>query len=104
MADLAALNDGNCLVHAACDQMLYGSYTAGACGAFSATVTIAPELCKRQGGLFVGRPGERHSHPPADRPHRHDLSLPIISRQSEGTDQPAGTQRRPVAPPFPAGA
>lgn len=57
MVDLAALNDGNCLVHAACDQMLYGSYTAGACGAFSAVVTIAPELCKRQGGPFCRATG-----------------------------------------------
>jgi 4-hydroxy-tetrahydrodipicolinate synthase len=52
LAEIAALNDDHYLVYAACDQMLYGSYTAGACGAFSAMVTIAPELCKRQWEAF----------------------------------------------------
>ena len=48
LAELAALNDNEYLVYAACDQMLYGTYVAGAHGAFSAMVTIAPELCQRQ--------------------------------------------------------
>ncbi len=52
LAEISALNDGSYLVYAACDQMLYGTYTAGACGAFSAMVTIAPELCKRQWEAF----------------------------------------------------
>jgi dihydrodipicolinate synthase/N-acetylneuraminate lyase len=52
LAEISALNDGSYLVYAACDQMLYGTYTAGACGAFSAMVTIAPELCKRQWDAF----------------------------------------------------
>lgn len=52
LAEISALNDGGYHVYAACDQMLYGTYTAGACGAFSAMVTIAPELCKRQWEAF----------------------------------------------------
>lgn len=52
LAEIAAANDGGYLVYAACDQMLHGCYTAGACGAFSAMVTIAPELCKRQWEAF----------------------------------------------------
>lgn len=52
LAEIAAANDGGYLVYAACDQMLLGCYTAGACGAFSAMVTIAPELCKRQWEAF----------------------------------------------------
>ena len=52
LAEIAALNDGSFNVYAACDQMLYGCYTAGACGSFSAMVTIAPELCQRQWQAF----------------------------------------------------
>lgn len=52
MADFAADNDGNYLVYGACDSMLYGTYVSGACGAFSALVTIAPHLCKRQWEAF----------------------------------------------------
>ncbi len=52
LAEISSLNDGGYLVYTACDQMLYGTYAAGACGAFSAMVTIAPELCKRQWDAF----------------------------------------------------
>jgi len=48
LAEIAALCRNNTKIYAACDQMLYGAYTAGACGAFSAMVTIAPELCRQQ--------------------------------------------------------
>lgn len=58
LAEIAAVNNGRYNVYAACDQMLYGTYVAGACGAFSAMVTIAPELCKRQWEAF--RRGEQH--------------------------------------------
>lgn len=52
LAEIAALAGGRANVYAACDQMLYGCYTAGACGAFSAMVTIAPDLCQRQWQAF----------------------------------------------------
>lgn len=52
LAEISAMNDGRYLVYAACDQLLYGTYVAGACGAFSAMVTIAPELCKLQWEAF----------------------------------------------------
>jgi len=52
LAEICALNSGAYNVYAACDQLLYGTYTAGACGAFSAMVTIAPELCKQQWEAF----------------------------------------------------
>jgi len=52
LAEIAALAGDRTNVYAACDQMLYGTYTAGACGAFSAMVTIAPELCQRQWQAF----------------------------------------------------
>ena len=52
LAEIAALCHGRHLVYAACDQMLYGTYVSGACGAFSAMVTIAPELCRRQWRAF----------------------------------------------------
>jgi 4-hydroxy-tetrahydrodipicolinate synthase len=52
LAEIAALSRGGTNIYAACDQMLYGTYTAGACGAFSAMVTIAPELCQAQWQAF----------------------------------------------------
>jgi dihydrodipicolinate synthase/N-acetylneuraminate lyase len=52
LAEIAALSRGGTNIYAACDQMLYGTYTAGACGAFSAMVTIAPELCQHQWQAF----------------------------------------------------
>jgi len=52
LAEIAALSAGRTNIYAACDQMLYGTYTAGACGAFSAMVTIAPELCQEQWQAF----------------------------------------------------
>jgi len=52
LAEIAVVNTGAYNVYAACDQLLYGTYTAGACGAFSAMVTIAPELCQRQWQAF----------------------------------------------------
>ena len=52
LAEIAALSRSGTHIYAACDQILYGTYTAGACGAFSAMVTIAPELCQRQWQAF----------------------------------------------------
>ncbi len=52
LAEICAVNIGAYNVYAACDQLLYGTYTAGVCGAFSAMVTIAPELCQRQWQAF----------------------------------------------------
>lgn len=52
LAEIAALAADRTNVYAACDQMLYGCYTAGACGAFSAMVTLAPDLCQRQWQAF----------------------------------------------------
>ncbi|MEX1048704.1 MAG: dihydrodipicolinate synthase family protein [Akkermansiaceae bacterium] len=53
MADFAASSNGTYLVYGACDSMLYGTYVSGACGAFSALVTIAPTHCKRQWEAFL---------------------------------------------------
>jgi len=39
-------------VFSACDEMLYSTYIAGACGTISAIVTVAPELCVRQWQAF----------------------------------------------------
>ncbi len=50
MAEMATAGDYN--VYCACDQMLYGTYVSGACGAISAMITIAPELCVRQWAAF----------------------------------------------------
>lgn len=38
----------NFLVYSACDEMLVGSYMAGAIGAIAAIVTVLPDLCVRQ--------------------------------------------------------
>lgn len=39
-------------VFSACDEMLYSTYIAGACGTIAAIVTVAPELCVRQWQAF----------------------------------------------------
>jgi 4-hydroxy-tetrahydrodipicolinate synthase len=39
-------------VFSACDEMLYSTYVAGACGTIAAIVTVAPELCVRQWQAF----------------------------------------------------
>jgi 4-hydroxy-tetrahydrodipicolinate synthase len=39
-------------VFSACDEMLYSTYVAGACGVIGAIVTVAPELCVRQWQAF----------------------------------------------------
>ena len=46
MAEMACA--GGYHVYCACDQMLYGTYVSGACGAISAMITVAPELCVNQ--------------------------------------------------------
>jgi 4-hydroxy-tetrahydrodipicolinate synthase len=57
MADMAAAGDYQ--VYGACDQMLYGIYVSGACGAISAMITVAPDLCVRQWKAFqAGRQQE----------------------------------------------
>jgi dihydrodipicolinate synthase/N-acetylneuraminate lyase len=50
MAEMACAGDFQ--VYGACDQMLYGIYVSGACGAISAMITVAPELCIRQWRAF----------------------------------------------------
>lgn len=52
LAEIAAANEGNYNVYAACDHLLYSSYVAGACGAISALITVAPQLCVRQWQAF----------------------------------------------------
>lgn len=52
LAEMTALNDGSYNVYAACDHLLYGSYVAGADGAISALVTVAPHLCVQQWKAF----------------------------------------------------
>jgi len=39
-------------VFSACDEMLYSTYVAGACGTIAAIVTVAPELCVQQWKAF----------------------------------------------------
>lgn len=57
MAEMACAGDYH--VYCACDQMLYGTYVSGACGAISAMITVAPELCVRQWQAFrAGRQAE----------------------------------------------
>jgi dihydrodipicolinate synthase/N-acetylneuraminate lyase len=57
MAEMACAGDYH--VFCACDQMLYGTYVSGACGAISALVTVAPELCVAQWNAFkAGRQAE----------------------------------------------
>ncbi len=52
LAEIASQCPDNRRVWAACDQMLYSCYVAGASGAISALVTIAPELCAKQWKAF----------------------------------------------------
>ncbi len=52
LAEIAAVNDGRYNVYAACDHLLYSSYVAGACGAISALITVAPRLCVQQWKAF----------------------------------------------------
>lgn len=52
LAEIAAICPEEKQVYAACDQMLYSCYVAGACGAISALVTIAPDLCVEQWQAF----------------------------------------------------
>ncbi len=57
MAEMACAGDYH--VYCACDQMLYGTYVSGACGAISAMITVAPELCVAQWHAFkAGRQAE----------------------------------------------
>ena len=39
-------------VFSACDDMLYGNYVSGACGAISAMIAAVPELCVKQWQVF----------------------------------------------------
>lgn len=52
LAEIAAVNNGRYKVYAACDHLLYSSYVAGACGAISALITVAPHLCIQQWKAF----------------------------------------------------
>lgn len=52
LAEMAALNESGYNIYAACDHLLYSSYVAGACGAISALVTVAPGLCVEQWEAF----------------------------------------------------
>ncbi len=48
LAEIASICPDGKKVYAATDQMLYSCYVAGASGAISALVTIAPDLCVEQ--------------------------------------------------------
>ena len=39
-------------IFSACDDLLYGTYVSGACGAISAMITAVPELCVKQWQAF----------------------------------------------------
>jgi len=65
----ARVND--CNVYAACDHLLYSSYVAGACGAISALITVAPHLCVQQWQAF-----QKGNQQEAMRIHR--LLVPIV--------------------------
>src|SRR5690606_1708577 len=52
LAELVAYSQQTYNVYAACDHLLYSTYVAGACGAISALVTVAPQLCVQQWKAF----------------------------------------------------
>jgi len=52
LSEIAAVHGETSHVYTACDQLLYSSYAAGACGAISALLTIAPELTVVQWRAF----------------------------------------------------
>jgi 4-hydroxy-tetrahydrodipicolinate synthase len=52
LAEFVDISPPDALVYSACDPLLYGTYVTGACGAISALVTIAPELCAEQWGAY----------------------------------------------------
>lgn len=66
-----AARGGDYNVYAACDHMLYSSYVAGACGAISALITVAPGLCVRQWKAF--QKGDQQ-----EAMHIHRLLVPIV--------------------------
>ena len=52
LAEMAAALGNRMSIYGACDELLYASYAAGACGAISALVTVAPVLCVEQWQAF----------------------------------------------------
>lgn len=52
LVDMALTCGEQTKVFSACDEMLYSTYIAGACGTIAAIVTVAPELCVQQWQAF----------------------------------------------------
>jgi len=52
LAEMVAILGDRMKVYGACDELLYGTYVSGACGAISALVTVAPRLCVEQWRAF----------------------------------------------------
>ncbi len=52
LAEMVSLLGDRMKVYGACDELLYGAYVSGACGAISALVTVAPRLCVEQWQAF----------------------------------------------------
>ena len=76
LARIAAANNGDYNVYAACDHLLYSSYVAGACGAISALITVAPHLCVQQWQAF-----KQGNHNEAMRIHK--MLVPIVNAYFE---------------------
>ena len=52
LAEIASVCANRMKIYGACDELLYGTYVSGACGAISALVTVAPKLCVEQWRAF----------------------------------------------------
>jgi 4-hydroxy-tetrahydrodipicolinate synthase len=52
LAEMVSILGNRMKVYGACDELLYGTYVSGACGAISALVTVAPRLCVEQWQAF----------------------------------------------------
>ena len=76
LAEMVVVLGNRMKVYGACDELLYASYTAGACGAISALVTVAPQLCVEQWRAF--KSGDH-----AKAMSIHDKILPLVRCYSE---------------------
>ena len=52
LAEMVSILGDRMKVYGACDELLYGGYVSGVCGAISALVTVAPRLCVEQWRAF----------------------------------------------------
>jgi 4-hydroxy-tetrahydrodipicolinate synthase len=93
-------------VFSACDDMLYSTYVAGACGTIAAIVTVAPELCVQQWKAF--KDGDQKAAQEIQQKLaylvRTYAARPFPGKVKELINQqgrPVGKARRPVLEPTP---